>query len=251
MHLLPVLSVIQDSTTQKALLAMARLAVRMIGSRYEWRFETCACTNRASLPILEKRERDGRIVKITLISRHLLLLGFAGLLTACSSGTSGGNTAGKSTPASITVGSNLNPSTVGQSVTFTAMIPAATPAITGSVTFMDGTTTLGTGTISGTTATYTASALAAGSHGITAVYGGDSNWNSITSTATTQTVNAAAKGTPASITVASNLNPSSEGQSVTFTATLPSATPAITGSVTYKDGATTLEPEPSPEPRPL
>jgi hypothetical protein len=179
-------------------------------------------------------------VKITLISRHLLLLGFAGLLTACSSGTSGGNTATKGTPASIIVTSNLNPSTVGQSVTFTATIPAGTPAITGSVTFMDGTTTLGTGTISGTAATYTASALAAGPHSITAVYGGDSNWNSITSPAITQTVNAAAKGTPASITVVSNLNPSILGQSVTFTATIPAGTPAITGSVTFKDGATTL-----------
>jgi hypothetical protein len=77
------------------------------------------------------------------------------------------------------VESNNNPSTFGQSVMFTAGVspeedPMALPS--GTVTFYDGATELGTGTIgSGTPATYSTSTLTVGSHSITAVYGGDSN----------------------------------------------------------------------------
>ena len=60
---------------------------------------------------------------------------------------------------------------------------AGTP--TGTVTFMDGTTTLGTGTLSTTngvtTATFSTTTLAVGSHSITAVYSGDTNDLSSTS----------------------------------------------------------------------
>jgi RHS repeat-associated protein len=57
------------------------------------------------------------------------------------------------------------------------------------VTFKDGTTTLGTATLSGGSATYATSTLAVGSHSITAAYGGDTNDNSSTSSTLTQTVN--------------------------------------------------------------
>jgi hypothetical protein len=74
------------------------------------------------------------------------------------------------------------------------------------------------------------SALAGGSHSITAVYGGDATFNGSTSITLTQTVN---KGTSFTVVV-SNLNPSKRGQSVTFTATV---TPSgATGSVGFYDG---------------
>ena len=67
-------------------------------------------------------------------------------------------------------------------MTFTATVVNSSPGggtPTGTVTFMDGTTTLGTGTLSTTdgvtTATFTTTALAVGSHSITAVYGGDTD----------------------------------------------------------------------------
>ncbi len=53
---------------------------------------------------------------------------------------------------------------------------------------------MGTGSISGTSAAYLTSSLTAGSHTITAVYPGDSNFNGVTSAGITQTVN---KATPA------------------------------------------------------
>jgi hypothetical protein len=56
------------------------------------------------------------------------------------------------------------------------------------VTFKDGTTTLGTGTLSNGLATYTTSSLSVGTHSITAVYGGSSVFATSTSSALTQTV---------------------------------------------------------------
>ena len=70
-------------------------------------------------------------------------------------------------------------STYGDSVTFTATV--SPPAATGTVTFYDGGSSLGSGTISGGTATFTTSALSGGVHSITATYGGDSTFSGSTS----------------------------------------------------------------------
>jgi trimeric autotransporter adhesin len=66
----------------------------------------------------------------------------------------------------ITVTSTPNPSNFNQSVTFTAAVPTGA---TGTVNFLDGTTLLGTGTISGTTATFTTTTLIVASHPVTGV----------------------------------------------------------------------------------
>jgi hypothetical protein len=143
---------------------------------------------------------------------------------------------------SITVASSQNPSVSGQSVTFTASVAASAPATgtpTGSVTFKDGAATLGTGTLSSGTATFSGSSLGAGSHSVTAVYGGDTNFSGSTSAVVTQTVNTASSTT----TVGSALNPSVSGQSVTFTTTVAAVAPGTgtpTGTVTFKDGTATL-----------
>ena len=78
-----------------------------------------------------------------------------------------------------TIASSINPSTAGQPVTFTATVAVATGTgtPTGMVTFLDGATTLGNPVpLSGNTATFTTTALAAGGHSITAVYNGDANF---------------------------------------------------------------------------
>jgi len=61
-------------------------------------------------------------------------------------------------------------------------------AATGTVEFLDGTTTLGTVNIQSGIATLVLPALAAGTHSLTAVYQGDTNYASSTSAAVTQTV---------------------------------------------------------------
>ncbi|MEA2907835.1 MAG: hypothetical protein QOI12_5222 [Alphaproteobacteria bacterium] len=140
-----------------------------------------------------------------------------------------------STTTSLT--SSQNPSTVGQSVTFTAAVSGSSGTPTGTVTFKDGATTLGTGTLNGGgQATFSASSLTPGSHSITATYNGDASFTASTSAPLTQTVN---HGTT-SVTVTSSKNPSEFGQAVTFTATVSASGGTPTGNVTFKDSATVL-----------
>ena len=89
-----------------------------------------------------------------------------------------------------TLQSSANPSAYGTAVTFTATVSPA-PTNGEIVTFKNGSTTLGTGTLSGGQATFTPTAtqLTAVSHSITAVYGGDGAYGPSTSSALTQTVN--------------------------------------------------------------
>src|SRR5216117_4519761 len=91
------------------------------------------------------------------------------------------------------VSSSANPSLSGQSVTFTATVTAKSPGAgtpTGTVTFKDGSSTLGTGTLDGSgQAMFTISTLAVGSHSITARYGGDASFKGSTSPKFTQIVN--------------------------------------------------------------
>ena len=95
--------------------------------------------------------------------------------------------------ASTMLGSSANPSVAGQSVTFTATVTATTAGAgtpTGTVTFKDNGTAIGMGNLSaGGTATFTTSTLTTGSHSITAVYGGDTNFAGSTSAVLVQNVN--------------------------------------------------------------
>ncbi len=85
--------------------------------------------------------------------------------------------------------SSSNPSVFGQSVTFTATVSGDAGTPSGTVTFSDGSTSLGTAPLSGTTATFTTSSLAvSASHSITASYSGDTNFTSSTSATLLQTV---------------------------------------------------------------
>lgn len=93
----------------------------------------------------------------------------------------------------VALSSSLNPSRAGQSVTFTAAVAAALPGSgtpMGTVTFMNGSAVLGTGTLSAGRAIFTTTTLPVGTDSITAVYGGNGNFNGRTSTALNQVVNA-------------------------------------------------------------
>jgi len=144
-------------------------------------------------------------------------------------------------PATTTaVSSSQNPSAYGQTVTFIAVVSsdAGTPSNGETVSFLKGETVIGTGTLTGGSASFTTSSLPAGASSITAVYGGDSNFAGSTSKAVKQVVDKATTTT----SLVSSLNPSNLGQSVTFTATVTpqfSGTPA--GTVTFTDGTTTLK----------
>src|SRR5205823_3135621 len=92
------------------------------------------------------------------------------------------------------VQSSANPSNYGQAVTFTATVTADDASVSGtpigSVTFYDGTTALGTATLTSgvATLTTTATGLSAGNHTITAHYNGDASHQASTSAVLTQSV---------------------------------------------------------------
>jgi Bacterial Ig-like domain (group 3) len=158
------------------------------------------------------------------------------LITASTPGDSNNNSA--TSPATvvtvtktiptITLTSSINPSSTGQSVTFTA---TAAAGATGPVVFLDGATTLGTTGLTSGHASFTTSSLTAGSHTITADYGGDSAYNANNSAPLTQTVN---KGTPALPPPAVSAPTLTSGSSETISETVPAG---VTGPVTFYNGS--------------
>jgi hypothetical protein len=81
-----------------------------------------------------------------------------------------------------------NPVLVQNSVTLTATIGSSAGTPTGSVAFSDGGTTIGTAPLNAGIATLSLATLAVGSHSITAVYGGDANFNAASSAAVSEAV---------------------------------------------------------------
>jgi hypothetical protein len=90
------------------------------------------------------------------------------------------------------LGSSASTVTQGQSVTFTATVAGPsgnTTAPTGTVTFLDSGTAIGTGNVgAGGVATYSTTMLTTGTHTITAQYNGDGNFSTSTSSAIQVTV---------------------------------------------------------------
>jgi hypothetical protein len=144
---------------------------------------------------------------------------------------------------STTIVSSSNPAMIGQTVTFTANVSDVAPGPglpTGSVSFVHGNTTLATVPLSGNTASFTPASLSPGIFSLTASYNGDANFSPSTAAKLIQTVNKDNSSTM----LASSVNPSAFGQTVTFSATVSASDPSLaitpTGKVRFIDGATTL-----------
>jgi len=140
------------------------------------------------------------------------------------------------TPTTTTLVSAPNPSAYGQVVTFTAAVSAASGKPTGTVIFYDGSNALGSASLANGSASLSTSSLAIGSHPITAAYQGFSGFLPSTSAVLVQVVNLATTTT----TLASSLNPSGYGQSVTFMATVSAGSATPTGTVVFYDGSTAI-----------
>jgi hypothetical protein len=89
-----------------------------------------------------------------------------------------------------TLASSGTSALLGTAVTFTTNVAPqssiGTP--TGTVTFLDGSTTLGTAVLEAGSATWSTSALSLGTHSITVRYGGDTNFSASTSPALTENI---------------------------------------------------------------
>ncbi len=117
---------------------------------------------------------------------------------------------------------------------------AGTP--TGTVTFYNGTTVLGTGTLNNSgVATASVASLAVGSPNLTAKYLGDSNFLSSTSSGVGYTVNKAATTTALTAPASGTSGP--YGDNVNLSATVSVTSPGAgtpTGTVTFIDGTTVI-----------
>ena len=104
--------------------------------------------------------------------------------------------------------SSLNPAYYGSAVTFTATVAVASGTPTGIVTFKDGATVLGTGSLSAGLATLTTNNLSVtGSpHAITAAYGGDASFIPSTSAALSQVINPNCSQANGVLAITNNLN---------------------------------------------
>ena len=127
-------------------------------------------------------------------------------------------------------------------VTFNANVKpsSGTSSATGTITFYNGATILGTATLSAGSATFTTSSLPTGSNSITAVYSGASSFNGSTSAAVSVSVSANVVSTTATLIASSSTI--TENSPVTLTATVKqnSGPDAPTGTVTFYNGTTLL-----------
>ena len=144
---------------------------------------------------------------------------------------------------STTLTATPNPSTLGQSVALSATIissSGSTAAPTGTVTFLDGATVLGTAPLSAGAATFSTASLAVGTHSLTASYGGDTTNAASTSNAVSEVIHSNVVATSSTLSVTPN--PAVAGQAVQFTAQVTPATGTgvPTGTVTFLDGTSTL-----------
>ncbi len=149
------------------------------------------------------------------------------------------NVVAKSQPsvvASVSSPTSYIEGAVTLTATVSSTVGVGTP--TGTVTFFDGTASLGTGTLTNGVATLLLSTLTAGSHSFTVSYAGDDSFLSGTSAAVTELVNLM----PPSIVASVNTSTSFLQNTITLTATVSSSigvgTP--TGTVTFYDGTTAL-----------
>ena len=146
-------------------------------------------------------------------------------------------TAGYRWSTTTAVTSSVNPSVVFQSVVLTATItPQFGGPPTGTVRFMNGTTVIGQSAVINGQATLNYAFTSPGTFGITANYSGDPSFMP-SSGGVKQTVNKATTTTA----LTSSPNPSSSGQTVTFTATVSGQYGgAPTGLISFKMNGTVI-----------
>jgi len=133
-------------------------------------------------------------------------------------------------PSTIGLLAAPNPSTFGQTVALTATVSGSVGTPNGNVAFYDGGTQILTAVLSNGAASAQTAALTAGTHSLTASYGGIAPYFGSTSAAVNQTVNKA----PTTTNLVATPSPSTVGQTVTLTANVSPA--SATGTVVFNDG---------------
>jgi hypothetical protein len=179
-------------------------------------------------------------------SGHTISASYLGDVNYEASASSAASHAVAKAATSTALGSSPVPSVFGQSVTLTATVSVTSPGAgtpTGTVEFKDGSSDI-TGCASQSVdltgvATCTVSSLAVASHSVTAIYSGDTNFQSSSSSALSDSVNRASSAT----LLATSTPNVTLGQPLTITATVTVVAPGAgvpSGTVRFLDGSTVL-----------
>jgi hypothetical protein len=147
------------------------------------------------------------------------------------------NNVGPHDTTTTTLVSSPNPSAYGQRVTFFATVSSSSGTPTGTVSFFEGVTQIGSGTLENGSASFSLHWLELGSHSITATYEGSLQFSVSTSNTIDQIVQVAATTT----TVTSSRNPCGPNQAVILYAKVSTGYELPpTGQVTFTDGTKTI-----------
>ena len=141
--------------------------------------------------------------------------------------------------------SSVNPAAVGTPVTFTATLTGNAAVPTGTVEFLDGGGAIGTGVLDGNgVATLTTSTLALGTHPISVRYAATLDFGAAASGVLSEKIVPVVSNLASAVVLQSSLNPSAQGQSVTFTATVSVPGPFVnlvnSGTVQFLDGTAVI-----------
>lgn len=140
------------------------------------------------------------------------------------------------TPA-VTLTSSVNPVILGNNTMLTATVSSPYGTPTGTVTFLDGSTVLGTATLNSSgVASITVSFSTGGTHPLTISYPGVGFFQAANSAVLNEIVQTF--GTTLGLT--SSVNPVGVGANTVLTATATSTSGTPTGTITFLDGATVL-----------
>jgi hypothetical protein len=124
--------------------------------------------------------------------------------------------------------------TQGNALTLTATVTPS--AATGTVTFYDGSTSLGTAALSSGSAVFNISTLDLGTHTLKATYGGATSYK--TSSSSTVSVTVTSPLTTTTTTLSASASSVTEGSDVTLTAVVSPS--AATGTVIFYDGSASI-----------
>jgi uncharacterized repeat protein (TIGR01451 family) len=179
-------------------------------------------------------------VSTLAVGSHALAVSYTGDGNFLPSSGSGSVSIGRAATATA-IATSGTPSTYGQAVTFTATVSAVAPGSgtpAGTVTFRDGSTVLGTGTLATGQATFTTSGLLAGAHSVTATYEGSGSFNGSASAPTAQQVD---RRTPV-LTAGASPASSTYGAPVVLSLEVAGFAQGVapTGTVSFSEGATPL-----------
>ncbi|MFN2975718.1 Ig-like domain repeat protein [Terriglobus aquaticus] len=170
------------------------------------------------------------------VGQHSITVSYNGDLNTQSAVSNAALTTVQLAPSTAVLVTSQSPAIVGSSITLTATVTSVTPNVTGSVQIQDGNQILGSVPLANGVAVFNTSTLPFGVHTLSAIYSGDANHATATSTSLRQAVIYQAV-----LAVTAAPNPAYTGQDVVLAANVAPVNGTVpTGTLTFQDGGVLL-----------